>query len=174
MLVALEGVDYSGKTTVATILQEKYGIDVVAMPFRETKQFISDPYTYQIMATADRIKVNSTIDPEKDNIVFDRYAMSTLVYGVTQGLPFQFAHGLIKPHLPGVLYVVFTVSPAELERRMKQRGSDKIGNLDFLLRVNRMYSEIANLGYWNGYRVSGKNGQKSAERLASEVVGLFK
>ena len=95
MLIVLEGVDGSGKTTVAKLLAERLGGMYQSYPDRNTptgkvlqkmmgagRENI-DPVVFQALQTVNRLERFSIL--QQNMLVVDRYYQSGLVYGVADG-----------------------------------------------------------------------------------------
>lgn len=89
-IIILEGIDGSGKSTVAQILKEKLGAEVVSFPTQDAKSLIADAgpqmpvmssviFYIQDMFDELRLRIAPLIEQGKD-VVLDRFWPSTVVY----------------------------------------------------------------------------------------------
>lgn len=102
-LIALEGLDCSGKTTISRILAERLApATILRFPDRETptgqvlSKFLKkeegsislNPYTLHMLFSANRYEKTDIIKKalEKGNVICDRYWISGTAYSVSKGL----------------------------------------------------------------------------------------
>lgn len=115
-LVALEGLDASGKATQARLLAERLTADVLAFPvydslsgqaladlFSKTSWRTESPLTYaaalQALQTVNRLEAAPALWQRLTNderLVLDRFAVSALAYGTVDGLPYGYLLDTIR------------------------------------------------------------------------------
>lgn len=140
LFVTFEGIDGSGKTTLAGILRsylERKGICVSYVPSvgyepvgHITEQLLRDkslydPYAHLFLSYANnRILVKSVIEPEISCgkfVIVERYYHSTIAYSLPLGIPLdwmlQISSVLIEPDL-----IVYCDVPVEIALDRKRRG----------------------------------------------------
>lgn len=167
MLICIEGVDGSGKTTLAKALADKINARYVKMPYYDSdsvtapviKDILSGEHSIDIDLRRKLFGLNRyesfindwccTIVP--DDIVMDRYTLSEMVYETNLSpdeiqdiYDFEFSlQGLTLP-LPDVTIILTGDSNVFEERRMKRNGVTDIyeGNPIYLGAVNRRYKDI--------------------------------
>lgn len=167
MFICIEGVDGSGKTTLAKALADKMNARYIKMPYYDNDS-VTAPVIKDILSGKRNINVDLrrklfglnryesfyndwcyAIIP--DDIVMDRYTLSEMVYQ-TNLLPsdiqeiydFEFSpQGLSMP-LPDVTIVLTGDSKVFEERRAKRNGATDIyeGNPIYLGMVNQRYKDI--------------------------------
>ncbi|MFH1786226.1 MAG: dTMP kinase [archaeon] len=158
MLIAIEGIDGSGKGTQCELLKkwlkkEGYDVVVTAEPTRGyVGQLIRkilrndldvDPKSLALLFTADRFEHQvKVLEKLKDQIVItDRYSLSTYAYQAAQGVPVSYLEkihaGIMKPDLQ----ILLDVKPENAVKRL--RTNHKFEKPDFLKRVRRKYLELA-------------------------------
>ncbi len=164
-LVALEGVDGSGKTTQARILAESLGAVLTFEPGatelgRALRRLVLDPAhpapevrTEALLLAADRSEhVSRIVRPALcagRHVVTDRFSGSTLAYqGYGRGIPLDELRRLVSWATGGLeadLTVVVDIDPALARRRVAHEAKDRLERLDedFFGRVRDGYLELA-------------------------------
>lgn len=111
MIVAIEGIDGSGKTTQAELLAAAMGWELIHFPSRDTllgraiASYLAgeenlSPAAAQLLFAADRYQeVDRIKELAPHGLVIDRYIMSGLAYGAALGLDVDWLITLQK-HLP--------------------------------------------------------------------------
>lgn len=167
MFICIEGVDGSGKTTLAKALADKMNARYIKMPYYDSDS-VTAPIIKDILDGKHSIDIDlrrklfglnryesfindwcCTIVP--DDIVMDRYTLSEIVYGTNLSpsaiqdiFDFEFSpYGLNMP-LPDVTIVLTGDSEVFEERRVKRNGAADIyeSNPIYLGAVNRRYKDI--------------------------------
>lgn len=146
MFVVLEGIDGSGKTSLAQRVAERCGGVAYATPpdkykkLRKSVDVNSDLLSHYLFYREAMIEASLEIDAmlsEGKKVICDRYWLSTLVYHRAGNLvvdPADFS-GLVRPDLS----VLLLVSKAEQRRRTRERGKE-IGNIDgFQTAITNLY-----------------------------------
>jgi len=164
-LVALEGVDGSGKSTQARILASSLGAELTFEPgatelgsalrrlLLEPDHSAPDVRTEALLMAADRAQhVAEVIRPALDAgrlVVTDRYSGSTLAYqGYGRGIPVDELRRLVAWATAGIeadLSVVVDVPLFVARRRLAHSSADRLERLDedFFSRVRAGYLELA-------------------------------
>lgn len=159
-LVAIEGIDKSGKTTLSKnlykklseseiIIQNKIPVKKIKFPDRNTEiggiidkylknQINLNPYTIHLLFSANRWE---NIDKLKDGIVLlDRYIPSGVSYSLSLGCDEKWVDladkGLPEPDL----FIFLDLKPEDAIKRMAF-GDEKYENIDFL---NKTYKILKN------------------------------
>lgn len=192
LLVALEGVDGSGKSTQAKILADALGGDLTFEPGatelgRALRRLLLDPghpvpdvRAEGLLMAADRAQhVAEVIRPALDAgrlVVTDRFSGSTLAYqGYGHGLPVEELRELVGWAAGGVeadLNVVVDV-PIEVARRRLERGAaDRLERLgeQFFTRVRDGYLALAAADPARWAIVDGDRDAGSVAAAVREVV----
>lgn len=167
MFICIEGVDGSGKTTLAKALADKMNALYIKMPYYDSdsvtapiiKNILSDKHSVDIDLRRKLFGLNryeSFINEwcylsVADDIVMDRYTLSEMVYEtnlypefIQEIYDFEFSpQGLSLP-LPDVTIVLTGDSKVFEERRIKRNGATDIyeSNPIYLGAVNQRYKDI--------------------------------
>jgi thymidylate kinase len=147
MFIVLEGIDCSGKSTLATMIAARCdGITYVTPPekYRKLRKQVdtsSNPQKhydfYRDAVTEASLEIGAMLSSGK-TVVCDRYWLSTLVYHragkmVLDGSDFS---DLVRPDLT----VLLLVGPEEQVRRYSERGVEGGNNVDgFQAEINNLY-----------------------------------
>ncbi len=163
MLIAVEGIDGSGKTTIVRHLVEelrKRGYDVVA--FKEPtdseygkmiRQILKDrkisPEEELKLFIKDReFNVRNNILPAlKDGkvVIMDRYYYSTVAYQGALGLDVERIKMLNKQFPKPDLVIILDVSPETALKRIKaKRKPDRFEDVEYLRRVREIFLSLKN------------------------------
>jgi dTMP kinase len=189
-LVALEGVDGSGKSTQATILAESLGAVLTFEPGatqlgRALRRLLLDPdrpvldvRSEALLMAADRAQhVAQVIRPALDAgrlVVTDRFSGSTLAYqGYGRGLPVGELRQLVDWASGGVeadLTILVDVPISVARRRLEEMEADRLERLDegFFSRVRDGYLELAS----QDDRWAVVDGDRVVEMVAADVRDL--
>lgn len=134
MKVILEGVDGSGKTTLARILADKYGLDICHCTQ-------NDPADYEFYKNTAR----------KDNVVWDRHTLGELIYPHVFKRPQKI--GIEETRLvlayareAGAKIFVLTAEGNILQQRLKRREKPEdpriLQNIDWIDNRFKFYAEL--------------------------------
>lgn len=118
MILILEGVDCSGKSTLAQILSEKTGYEIVKGSNFKISELGADGMFNHMMKLLD-----------KDNIIIDRFLYSNLVYGKLFDYPMMLPHQYdeLVDKLDKKALLLYLYAPqGTIEHRMSKRGDDMI------------------------------------------------
>ncbi len=184
MLVAVEGIDGAGKTSVALSLVEKLsamGVEVIYTREPLSTEFIEGLERFSSVAKeapelaafamcADRVvHLKLVIEPmlKKGYVVIcDRYFYSTIAYQGAMGLDISWLKSMCKPFPKPDLAIYLRVSVDEALKRVGLRGSGRLSRLferkSFLEKVVRIFDELA---------AEGELVVVDASRPLEEVVG---
>ena len=137
MKIILEGVDGAGKTTLAKILAERYGLDIVHC----TQHDAADYNFYR-----------QTL--RKQNVVWDRHTLGELIYPFVFQRPPQIGTEdarLIMHYAKqeGVIILVLTTDMDTILKRLHARNTEEhpliIGNIKWIDERFRFYAEQFNI-----------------------------
>jgi dTMP kinase len=195
MFVTFEGLDGSGKTTQARLLQKRLGVDgreVVATREpggTELGEQVRDlvlhgghvtPWAEALLYAASRAQhVEEVIRPALDHgawVLCDRYLDSSVAYqGVARGLGLERVLELNLAAVGGLLpdhTFLFLIDPALIGERLR-REHDRLEreNADFHARVDEGYRQLAERF---PERIVALDGTRPAEELAEEVYGALR
>ena len=123
MKIVIEGCDGTGKTSVAKILAEKYGCDIVHMTG-------NDPRDYQFYYQSLR----------KEQVVYDRNVLGEFVYPYVFGRQKEVRYGKLNRLMyfcrnNGVYFFVLTANRETCKLRLIEKDEDIriIRNIDYIL-----------------------------------------
>lgn len=145
MFIVFEGLDGSGSSTQAKMLQENLvnlGHDALQtkeptndLPIGKLirrylqHEFATDPKALQLLFAADRLdhiqKVIKPAQAEQRIIISDRYFYSSIAFGSSVEVPYEWLRDLYKDFLKPDLVFLLKVSPAECIRRIEKRMGSK-------------------------------------------------
>ena len=155
MFIDFEGIDYSGKTTLVSILEERYSFKKLSRitPGFEKKMKIihSNPnhkermdfFIYEIKQRSEYIYRNLKLG-ENSNFISDRFLLSLFAYHnilLKKDLRQQYnLSNIIKPDL----YVLCLINEKTLKKRMKMRPPEHKYDNDiiYLLKVQEEYKKL--------------------------------
>ncbi len=182
MLVALEGPDGGGKTSIAQYFAEK-GAKTIKYPTRNFSLLADylegnislSPKSVFLLFLADILNDQESLKGS-ELIILDRYVFSTIAYEV-DGISYDDAKtivesvGVIKPDV--VLYLDLPVD-ISLERKKKQKKLDKYeGNPEYLKKVRlnfeKLYSERFLTSSW--YKIDAS---KDLEEVISQIENVLR
>ena len=167
IFIVLEGIDGSGKTSIALSLKDKlasnnYKTIITREPtFFESGRLLRkylnlfdlekrDPIYEALLFAADRmIHVNSFIRPLLNKgyiVICDRYLYSSLVYQSTDGVPEDWIKTINKYALQPDCAFFIDVPPNIAINRIANHKKSMFETLDFLEKVYKKYKKLVNEG----------------------------
>ncbi len=190
--IVLEGIDGSGKTTQAKLLSESeifkgqkvlltreptsWIIGSFLRKGLESKEVV-DPRTMQLLFTADRsYHVENEILPtlmRGEEVICDRYALSTIAYGAAFGVDKKWLETINKPFLELVsVGILMDIEPEAALKRItgSREVSTYFEKIDTLKRIRAEYLSAVN-SYPN---FSVVDASKSTEEVSAEIVSVIK
>ena len=131
MRIILEGCDGTGKTTLAKILADKYGLDICHCTQKDAADF--DFY------------YNTT---RKDDVVWDRHTIGELIYPVVFGRERQIQAGGVEMVInafrnQGGKIFVLTAKNEVIEKRLLERGNEHKAILESFREINSLFITYA-------------------------------
>lgn len=187
LFIVLEGIDGSGKSSVAILLRKKllehnykavvtreptfYQAGLVLRKYLSTfKLYQRDPVYEALLFAADRIyHVNSFIKPlvKKGFIVIcDRYVYSSIVYQSTDGVPEEWIKSINKYTLTPDLAFFIDVDPTSALARIKDKAS-MFEDKSFLGKVYLKYKDLVKKGV-----LIPVNGKRSINKITDEIYNM--
>jgi dTMP kinase len=191
IFIVIEGLDGSGKTTQATLLEKKleknYKVLLTAEPSRgKIGTFIRESCLYEdkrlpteaeaLLFAADRIEhickeVKPALDEEK-LVICDRYVYSSLAYQGSAGLSLEWIKTINARALQPDFSIFIDVSPERVIERL-QRKKSVMETLETQKKVREVYLKFVEKGEL--VRIDGdKPKDVVAENLYAKVLGLLK
>ncbi|MGD0330276.1 MAG: dTMP kinase [Nitrososphaeria archaeon] len=166
-LIAIEGIDQSGKKTQTELLVEKLkenGVSATKMSFPDyktpvgklIKKILSNEIQVPLevkhmLLSANRWELKPKIEElseQRYTIVFDRYYQSNWAYGLANNLPIQWLKSL-DSHLPRTnLTIVLDLQPNVSFRRKEHDRDIHEKDLEYLERVRRCFIKLASENKW--------------------------
>lgn len=162
MFVVLEGIDGSGKSTQVDLVAERLrknlvnGIEVqtVKFPVYDSPTGVligkmlkaglkshDSVLLFQSLMAINRFEYMSNLSCHNTLILADRYALSGLVYGLAQGLDFNWLQS-VNSFLPIPDAIIFLdVTPQESFRRRPVRRDAMEADLQFVTKTYELYKE---------------------------------
>jgi dTMP kinase len=161
-LIAIEGIDQSGKRTQSALLARKLsGIgrkaSILSFPDystpigRQIRAYLTgknlfDYHAIHLLYAAnkwERVPEISRRISLGHNIIINRYSPSNLAYGVAHGLPLGWLESLEKGlPKPGIVLILDIDPKASLARKRRRRDVHE-NDLGYLRRVRRAYIRLA-------------------------------
>lgn len=157
MRIVIEGCDGTGKTSVAKILADHYGCDVVHMTGDDPKDF--DFYWQSL---------------RKNNVVYDRNVLGELVYPYVfdrkKHLKDEQSDGVISFYKhKGVHFFVLTANEGICKARLMMRGNEDqriLSNIPYILAKFKALAFEYNIPEID-------TSQRSADRVAKEIIKVI-
>ncbi len=166
-IIALEGIDQSGKRTQTRLLADelkKKGAKVSTISFpiykspsgRQIQRFLEGKQKHPATALHMLYSLNRWENQEQiikpvqnsDFVIADRYYPSNLAYGVSRGLSLEWLQGLDRG-LPTASLVIVLDVPVPASFARKSRGRDvHEKNRQLLAKVRRTYRKLAKKLGW--------------------------
>lgn len=129
MKIVIEGCDGVGKTSIAKILAEKYGCDIVHM----TSQ---DPGDYEFYKQSLR----------KENVIYDRNVLGEMVYPHVFNRQKKLAGVELREILhhfkKDVYFFVLTADPETIRLRLSRRGNEASEILESIDYINAKFKTL--------------------------------
>jgi len=188
ILIAIEGLDGSGKTTISKAIVKwlnSIGLDAVYTAEPSTSpigelirskiilgEFRRDARIEALLFAADRLwHVLYEIKPllEKKIVVTDRYYFSSIAYQGALGVDLEWIKTLNKFVIKPDLAIYIDVTPEEALARKKKEGLKVLfENLEYLRRVRQLYLDMVKDG-----ELRLVNGMKKLEEVLNDVKSII-
>lgn len=171
MIIALEGPDKYGKSTLAKKLAEKLKYTYVKFP--NTNYFSGEiiyqilegklpfePASFQALQILNRFEAFKDLDP-RGNYVFDRYKLSGIVYGLNDNLPEEWIRKVcdLLPD-PDITFV--------LVGKPYSKDNDIYGSDEYQGKIKELFLRKAKKA---GGRIELVNNEKSIDAVFNEILG---
>ncbi len=183
MLIAIEGIDGAGKTTVARYLFEELrrrGYDVVLLKEpteseygRKVRELLrsgkSNPHLELELFLKDREwNVRNNVLPALESgkiVIMDRYYYSTVAYQGASGIDIEYIRRLNERFPKPDLVIILDVRPEVALKRIEDRRRERFERLDFLRRVREIFLSIKN-------NVVVVDAERDLETVKSDVLNV--
>lgn len=190
ILIAIEGIDQSGKGTQAQllakrILDEGYPAEVTGFPNYDTvvgrclKAYLSgkidlDSRAAHLLFAANKWESRGGINgkiSEGVNLILNRYRASNLAYGVAHGLPVRWLTSL-EDGLPATDVVIVLDIPSTVSFERKRRSRDiHEESRHYLSKVRNVYLQLAKRYHW--HVIDGGENRESVHSAIWERVSVL-
>ena len=166
MILALEGIDASGKKTQSQLLYRWLGSEGIPSEYisfpdystpigQEIGGFLSGTKNYPIEArhmlySANRLEHKERIERwlgEGRILIINRYCDSNLAYGAASGLSIEWLKSL-ESKMPPADYIFYLKGEVKLSKERKSKRDKFEIDLDFLKRVSSVYNALAESPNW--------------------------
>lgn len=181
-LIAIEGIDQSGKKTQTRLLAKwlrgkGYAATMMSFPDYTTlvgrllKAYLAgtarfDLHAIHLLFAANKYEKASVIRTEIQRgrfVIINRYTPSNLAYGLAHDLPLAWLHSLEADLPKPDIVFLLDVSP-EISFNRKERGRDvHEGNVKYLRAVRRAYVRLAKKYRWQVVSGEGQPSEVNAE-----------
>jgi dTMP kinase len=187
-IIALEGIDQSGKRTQTRLLanelrKKEAKVSTISFPIyksasgRQIQRFLQGKQEYPATALHMLYSLNRWENQEQiikltqnsDFVIADRYYPSNLAYGVSRGLSLEWLQGLDRG-LPTASLVIVLDVPVPASFTRKSRGRDvHEKNRQLLVKVRRTYQTLAKKLGWKMV-----NATRSVEEVHEAVWSIVR
>jgi dTMP kinase len=187
-IIALEGIDQSGKRTQTRLLanelrKKEAKVSTISFPIyksasgRQIQRFLQGKQEYPATALHMLYSLNRWENQEQiikltqnsDFVIADRYYPSNLAYGVSRGLSLEWLQGLDRG-LPTASLVIVLDVPVPASFTRKSRGRDvHEKNRQLLVKVRRTYQTLAKKQGWKMV-----NATRSVEEVHEAVWSIVR
>lgn len=157
MIVAIEGIDASGKHLQSQLLADYLKVqrhDVTSLAFPRydgpigavIKELLTTPGAKpelkQAAMLADRLAAIDLLSDKSKTIICDRYIMSGIVYGIADGLEEPWLYAMHKTLPRANLQILLDVDPTVASRRRDKPRDEHEKNLGLMQRARDLYLDI--------------------------------
>jgi dTMP kinase len=186
-IIALEGIDQSGKRTQTRRLAKRlerlrFAVNTVSFPVyksftgRLIRRYLKGDQNYSNQALHMLYSLNRWENQEltqslmrnADFLITDRYTPSNLAYGVSKGLDLKWLLDLDTGLPKADLVIVLDVPVRSSFARKSNRRDVHEMNTELLVRVNKAYKQLGRKLGWKS--VDGRNSVKDVESAVWRVV----
>ena len=185
MFLVLEGIDGSGTTTQAHLLQQHFGdqalltnepsngvIGKLVRLYLQKKEESTSPEALQMLFCADRLDhISRKIQPALaagKTVISDRFALSTIAYAPEDWKEIfeHISQKILQPDLT----VFLRIDPKEALKRIDTRGEEKelFESLEFLTKTAKCYEET--ISYLPSEKVLICDAMNSIESIHQQIL----
>ena len=183
MLISIEGIDGTGKTTLAKLLTTHYNTKYIKFPSENNeigkliKKILNDSFvlsfneavSLQMLFTINKmLEIENLSYSYSEIVIMDRYIDSALVYGYLDNIPLNYTYELNKflptPHLT----LILDASPEICIERLRKRNLFDYYEDESKLKVLReLYKELPAI--YKAFGVERKFVYLDAEKSIDEI-----
>ena len=160
MLIVIEGIDGSGKDTLADGIADEFGYDRFSFPAysgvlgQHIKSHLLGeeeypPEVFQAMQAANKFENRDRLlnahDGVGTSLVLTRYWQSSIVYGQLDGVPAYWSRRLHATLPPAQINILVDIDPKEAIRRQVSRGLPREryeGKIETMTKARALYLDI--------------------------------
>ena len=188
MLIAIEGIDGAGKTTIAKFLRDElekrsYSVVLLKEPtdgehgrkIKEAEKRFEPEEELKLFLLDRKEDVERNILPALKNgkvVIMDRYYISSMAYQGARGLDMYEIQKVNEEIAPKPdLVIILDVSPHEGLRRVGRRGNRTIFEEEsYLEKVRKNFLEIGRMWGETSRKVKIINAQRGLEEVKKDVL----
>jgi dTMP kinase len=189
LLVALEGIDSSGKATASALLadyfkSQKHNVVSLAFPRYDGPigKVIRDllttpgskPELKQAAMLADRLAAVDLLTDKSKTIICDRYVMSGIVYGMADGLEEPWLWAIHKTLPKADFQVLLDIDPQVSSKRRDTPRDENEKNLALLNAARNTYLDIWDQNEMiNPYRWITVDATQEPKAVVHEIISAY-
>lgn len=185
IIIVIEGIDKSGKTTQARMLKEElskqFKVELFSFPDyttligREIKAILKERRKYNarvvyLLFSANRWENKERLEmmsKENEILILNRYYQSNIVYGLAEGLPLEWLETLDKGLPKEDLTIVIDISVETMINRTNKLDLFE-GDIEKMKRVRTIYKELTSRYGWVII-----NGEKNKEEVHKDILSVL-
>jgi dTMP kinase len=183
MIIVIEGIDKSGKTTQTEMLRDKLPYKVATFSFpdyntnigREIRAFLDrridyHPRVRHLLLSANRWENRDKLEAlakGNDILILNRYYQSNIVYGLADNLPLEWLEMLDRGLPKADLTIVLDIDEEVMRDRVIEADLFE-SNIEKIRRVSRLYRELADKYQWLLV-----DGNRSKEEVNNDLIKII-
>jgi dTMP kinase len=187
MIIAIEGLDSSGKTTQTELLKQylnNQGYEVETFHFpNKNAMFGSKIYGYlqgnvdytpeviELLHTADKMNMQEYLNEFKNNkqkyLILDRYALSQYAYALANGFDEDWTLNLMKLYIQPDIKIYLNITPKESMQRKKELDKYE-SDIKFLTNVGIYY--LSGCEQFNYYIIDGDDDKFRIHDVIKDLI----
>ncbi len=183
MIIVIEGIDKSGKTTQTKMLKDRLPYKVATFSFpdyntnigREIRAFLDkridySPRVRHLLLSANRWENRDKLEMlanSNDILILNRYYQSNIVYGVADNLPLEWLEMLDKGLPKEDLTIILDIDEEVMSNRLDKPDLFE-SNKEKIRKVSRLYRELAERYNWVVV-----DGNRSKEDINNDLLKII-
>lgn len=184
MIIVIEGIDKSGKTTQTQMLKDRLEYKVATFSFpdyntnigREIRAFLVrkrdyHPRVRHLLLSANRWENKDRLEmlaKDNDILILNRYYQSNIVYGLADNLPLEWLEMLDKGLPKEDLTIILDINEEIMKDRLDDEADLFESNIEKIRRVSRLYRELADRYNWLII-----DGNRSKEEVNDDLIKII-